>query len=527
MTTATILTTTNSTAHITWTGESDSYQLMYRAPEHKVRVGESFFEDFEGLVDGALPDGWTAVDADADGYNWYSYNVKADDELIDYNSNLRAFGTSCAISASWAGGSPLNPDNWLITPQLELRDVMSVWVRGYHPDYAAEKFAVYLSTTGTDISDFTIELIPETAAEDHFVEYLAYLGTYEGKKGYIAIRHFNVTDMYRLNVDNFGIFQGYETVPASDWVTIETTEPDVMLTGLDKNSTYEYKVIAKSQDEADQETSVMTFTTAGDAVDIAFDSHANNWSLITDGLFANVTINNLILKKDGKWQTICLPFEVDITTANNNVGTFYQIDEISENVVKVAEVIEDLAANTPYIVKPNDYTGSVAATLSSENISFPLTAANDIEDTDGKWTFKGAKAVTSFTDLTDGHVVYFFASTDQKDDEDNIEIYAGDFVQIDNANAKAAPFRAYLDYTGEGNLDIKSFAPGRNALAAANNLPKSMSVIIVNGDGTTTKIGTISVSGEDTRFTIDGIQLEGQPTEGGLYIRNGRAVMVK
>ena len=272
----------------------------------------------------------------------------------------------------------------------------------------------------------------------------------------------------------------------------------------------------------------MTLSEGGSYTDVAIDGDKLEDCTYDfgDGLTAtNVTFSR---KFTTKYATICLPFEVDITTANNNVGTFYQIDEISENVVKVAEVEnEKLAANTPYIVKPNDYTGSVAATLSSENISFPLTAANDIEDTDGKWTFKGAKAVTSFTDLTDGHVVYFFASTDQKDDEDNIEIYAGDFVQIDNANAKAAPFRAYLDYTGEGNLDIKSFAPGRNALAAANNLPKSMSVIIVNGDGTTTKIGTISVSGEDTWFTIDGIQLEGQPTEGGLYIRNGRAVMVK
>ena len=353
--------TTNSTAHITWTGESDSYQLMYRAPEHKVRVGESFFEDFEGLVDGALPDGWTAVDADADGYNWYSYNVKADDELIDYNSNLRAFGTSCAISASWAGGSPLNPDNWLITPQLDLRDVMSVWVRGYHPGYAAEKFAVYLSTTGTDISDFTIELIPETTAEDHFMEYLAYLGTYEGKKGYIAIRHFNVTDMYRLNVDNFGIFQGYETVPASDWVTIETTEPDVMITGLEKNTAYEYKVIARSQDEADQETSVMTFTTADDAVDIVLDCTVDNANKIyqNDGVFANVTINNLTLKKDGKWQTIWLPFDVEVEGSLFEGAKVRTIESVwlpkdaslKTVVADCLTPVTSMKANIPYIVK--------------------------------------------------------------------------------------------------------------------------------------------------------------------------------
>ena len=227
-----------------------------------------------------------------------------------------------------------------------------------------------------------------------------------------------------------------------------------------------------------------------------------------------------------EYATICLPFGVDITTANDKIGEFYQISEISAGVVEVQEVTnDDLAANTPYIVKPTKHSGSDVSTLTvTADVSFPLSSATDVTGTG--WTFKGAKEVTSFTGLEEGHAVYFFASTDQKNDQDEVEIYAGDFVLIDNTEAKAAPFRAYLDYNGTGAIDIESFAPGRNASASVKQ-PTSMSVIIVNGDGTITKIGTIRMSGEDTWFTIDGIQIEGQPTEGGLYIRNGRAVMVK
>ena len=81
-------------------------------------------------------------------------------------------------------------------------------MKAQDPSWAAEHFAIYLSTTGTNLSDFTIELVPETEATGEYMEYTADLSAYAGQQGYIAIRHFNVTDMFRLNVDNFAIYPG-------------------------------------------------------------------------------------------------------------------------------------------------------------------------------------------------------------------------------------------------------------------------------------------------------------------------------
>ena len=229
---------------------------------------------------------------------------------------------------------------------------------------------------------------------------------------------------------------------------------------------------------------------------------------------------------DTPYATICLPFAVSASEAAA-AGKFYQFTGISDNYeVVMDEVSGGLAANTPYIIEPESTTDKVS--FSSGNLTInpagePTTAPDDAD-----WAFKGTYNVKSFKDVKpEEKAIYFFASTDQKDVEENVEINAGDFVITDTQNdaTKAAPFRAYLEYTGSGDLSLQSSATGRDV--SASSMPRTLKVIIVNGDGTITKIGTISVSGEDKWFTIDGIQIEGQPTEGGLYIRNGRAVMVK
>ncbi|MFN2394193.1 MAG: choice-of-anchor J domain-containing protein [Bacteroidales bacterium] len=69
-----------------------------------------FSEDFTDGVDHEdgidwLPDGWVAVDNDGDEYNWYFEQFEGDGYML---------------SKSWDDGTPLNPDNWLITPSITL-----------------------------------------------------------------------------------------------------------------------------------------------------------------------------------------------------------------------------------------------------------------------------------------------------------------------------------------------------------------------------------------------------------------------
>jgi hypothetical protein len=62
------------------------------------------------------------------------------------------------------------------------------------------------------------------------------------------------------------------------------------------------------------------------------------------------------------------------------------------------------------------------------------------------------------------------------------------------------------------------------------DLPQSISVVLVNTDGSTTKIGAITPSytnEEGVWYSLSGLQLNGKPTKKGLYIHNGKKVVVK
>lgn len=151
---------------------------------------------YESFDNGALPSGWTVLDADGDTYTW--------DAAFPYNGNFTTHsGDGCISSASYINDiGALSPDNWLIAPQLSVGTGcnFSFWVAGQDPSYAAEVFGVYVSTTGTNPSDFTS--VYQGVATDTYTQVNIDLSSYAGQNVYVAIRHYNVTDMYWLNVDD-------------------------------------------------------------------------------------------------------------------------------------------------------------------------------------------------------------------------------------------------------------------------------------------------------------------------------------
>ena len=161
-----------------------------------IGAADTIFLLQEGFETGSLPAGWTTVDSDGDGNNWY------------VTSGVVHAGDGCVTSASWVNNTVLTPDNWLITPAVELFgvDTLSFWVAGQDPNYAAEHFSVYLSTTGTAISDFTTTLLYDQVSTPTMTQYTVDLSPYSGQTVYIAFRHHNVTDMFRLNLDDVEIY---------------------------------------------------------------------------------------------------------------------------------------------------------------------------------------------------------------------------------------------------------------------------------------------------------------------------------
>ena len=156
-------------------------------------------EGFEGTS--AI--GFTFIDNDNDGFNW---------SITNYNT-LSHTGDGFISSASYDNDShsPLTPDNWMILPTFVIPSdtteyLLSWYDKGQDPNYAAEFYSVYISTTGNSISDFisTTAVYSDTSTSE-WVKRTVNLTAYAGQTINIAFRHHNITDMFLLDIDDIRV----------------------------------------------------------------------------------------------------------------------------------------------------------------------------------------------------------------------------------------------------------------------------------------------------------------------------------
>ena len=182
-----------------------------------------FFEGFEHSI---IPEGWQNVDQDNDGQSWYILTTQG-----------QAFsGRRSVASASWtAATDALTPNNWLITPALTLKDnaVLSWAVGATNNQFFAEHYQVKISTTGSNISDFTTNLRTETLTTAQWRERSHNLSAYSGQTVYIAFVHNNSTEQSSLKLDNIMVtnVNNSEGSFASDFDTEEGLAAFSMLSG--------------------------------------------------------------------------------------------------------------------------------------------------------------------------------------------------------------------------------------------------------------------------------------------------------
>lgn len=218
---------TRDSGYATWNGVQESYNLRYRK--------NTFFENF----DSGVPSTWTTIDNDCDNHNWFAPD----------NGN-------CVASESYNNSvGALTPDNWLITPQVTLGELVTFDAWGQDPGYYSEVFSVLVSTTGTAVADFTA-ITPDITATIDRTTYSFDVSQYAGQQGYVAIRHYNCSNYYRLNVDNFAI--------GGNWHTASGVTSPYTITGLDPETDYEVQVQGVIDDETNTSWAPSTvFTTLG------------------------------------------------------------------------------------------------------------------------------------------------------------------------------------------------------------------------------------------------------------------------
>jgi hypothetical protein len=168
---------------------------------------------------------WTTIDADGDGFTW---------EVAEGGNGLPGY---MATSASWdysADPSELTPDNYLVSPQVKLGGKITFYAWPQDENYPEEHFGVAVSVKGnsnpddfTTIEEWTLSApelekasaraISSDDVAEFFgrVKYEVDLSAFAGKKGYVAIRHFNCTDQYRMNIDDINIEEPTSFTPAN------------------------------------------------------------------------------------------------------------------------------------------------------------------------------------------------------------------------------------------------------------------------------------------------------------------------
>ena len=157
-------------------------------------------ETFENTASNVLPTGWTIVDNDVDGYNWY-HHININD-----GNNISAHGGVGAMASESYNNdteTALTPNNWLITPLAVLDGTFSFWAVGQDAKYSSEVFGVYVTTSNdpTNLDNY-VQVAGDFTATSTYTQYTANLSSYAGQLGYIAIVHHNVSDMFILAVDD-------------------------------------------------------------------------------------------------------------------------------------------------------------------------------------------------------------------------------------------------------------------------------------------------------------------------------------
>jgi hypothetical protein len=204
-----------------------------------------------------------------------------------------------------------------------------------------------------------------------------------------------------------------------------------------------------------------------------------------------------------------------------------------------------MKANTPYLYVPDDepeywyiYNDGDGVNIFTEGYD----GGNKVTPYDGtadfawnKWDFKGTyqPRYWSETEHFDevGKVYGFAGSTKEVQGvyDNTITVEAGEFVRA-KVGAKIRPTSCYLKWVEPQTNNARALTRGA---AATEELPQSITVKLVSASGDLTGIGEIDTTTGEVSFdseawyTLDGIRLSGKPSTKGIYINNGKKVIIK
>ena len=204
-----------------------------------------------------------------------------------------------------------------------------------------------------------------------------------------------------------------------------------------------------------------------------------------------------------KWNGFVLPFDVkpmDLIKATGKyvVVNVLDLENTDANKIKFAlKMSGTIAANTPFLLKTDE-------------------ASNQNE-----WVFEGVE------------ISYPGVAPVQKDEVGNTYVedaagnkFFGVYTKVEGLDSKNFLFSQGTYYQGP----IKSVSPLANYLEQSPKATQAPVIYVEEMDGSTTAIDAVSINGaadNDGWYNVNGMKRNNAPAQKGVYIKNGKKVIVK
>lgn len=254
-------------------------------------------------------------------------------------------------------------------------------------------------------------------------------------------------------------------------------------------------------------TAIYSLSVLDNAVVLA-DNNDNATTLNTyNGKVVNVTLQGRTLYKDGKWNTLTLPFDVPSLTGTPLEGaTIMEMNTAKKNGFDAAsgtlylafETATQIEAGKPYLVKWTSGADIVEPVFSDVTISSTTPTAVE-SATSGLETVRMVGNYAPVTVKADDQSIMFMGD--------------GSSLYYTTEDYMLRNFRAYFE------------------IPSQQSAPALVSSFVIDFDGdVVTGIDGIRIAAggqNDGWYSLDGRRLDRKPTRKGVYIHNGNKVIVK
>ena len=227
--------------------------------------------------------------------------------------------------------------------------------------------------------------------------------------------------------------------------------------------------------------------------------------------YNRVTLQGRTLYKDGEWNTLCLPFSMTAAQiaasplAGATIKEMATTSNLDANGVLTLNfsTVTAIEAGKPYIIKWTT-TGDNIVNPVFSNVTISSTTPESVTSTDGKVTFVGQ--YSPFSIVESGAT-----GSDQGNKNEILLMTKGNKIGYSKNPRTLNCFRCHF------------YVP-------TNGGQQAHSIEVDFGEGEATSVASMEDGRskmEDVYYTLDGRKLEGKPTAKGMYIVNGRKVIIK